>query len=104
VLKISSLAHLRYSLTGVGLMLLALRLAKFLREIIPLGAYLDDPLRFSPLLIGGQQTYTLFLQKQPGTLDTPVEVTVTLPEPVEVTVTLPEGAQLLESQPQPEGQ
>jgi hypothetical protein len=43
--------------------------------------------------VGDQWTYTLFLQKQPGTLDTPVEVTVTLPE----------GARLLESQPQSEG-
>jgi hypothetical protein len=43
--------------------------------------------------MGDQWTYTLFLQKQPGTLDTPVEVTVTLPE----------GARLLESQPQSEG-
>jgi hypothetical protein len=43
--------------------------------------------------MGDQWTYTLFLQKQPGTLDTPVEVKVTLPE----------GARLLESQPQSEG-
>jgi hypothetical protein len=43
--------------------------------------------------MGDQWTYSLFLQKQPGTLDAPVEVTVTLPE----------GARLLESQPQSEG-
>jgi hypothetical protein len=35
--------------------------------------------------------YTLYLQKQPGTLEPGVEVVVTLPE----------GAQLIESQPQP---
>jgi hypothetical protein len=44
--------------------------------------------------MGERWTYSLYLQKQPGTVSSPVEVTVTLPE----------GAQLLESQPRPEGQ
>jgi hypothetical protein len=44
--------------------------------------------------MGDRWTYTLFLQKQPGTLAPPVEVTVTLPD----------GAQRLESRPQPEDQ
>jgi lipopolysaccharide/colanic/teichoic acid biosynthesis glycosyltransferase len=50
VLKSGSLAPLRYLLIDIGLTLLALRLARSLREIIPLGVYLDEPLRFSPLL------------------------------------------------------
>jgi hypothetical protein len=44
--------------------------------------------------MGDRWTYTLFLQKQPGTFSPPVKVTVRLPE----------GAQRLESQPQPEDQ
>jgi hypothetical protein len=42
--------------------------------------------------MGDQWIYDLLLQKQPGTLDTSVEVTVNLPE----------GVRLLEGQPQPE--
>jgi hypothetical protein len=40
---------------------------------------------------GDQWTYSLYLQKQPGTMDPAVEVVVTLPD----------GAQLIESQPWP---
>jgi exopolysaccharide biosynthesis polyprenyl glycosylphosphotransferase len=50
VLKRSSLAYLRFFSIDIGLTLIALRLSKFLREIIPLGAYLDEPLKFSLLL------------------------------------------------------
>jgi hypothetical protein len=44
--------------------------------------------------MGEQWTYSLYLQKQSGTLSPPIDVTVALPE----------GAQLLESQPRPDGQ
>jgi exopolysaccharide biosynthesis polyprenyl glycosylphosphotransferase len=50
VFKSGTLAPLRYLLIDVGLTLLAMCLAKLLRESIPLGVYLDEPLRFSPLL------------------------------------------------------
>jgi hypothetical protein len=43
---------------------------------------------------GDQWEYSLFLQKQPGTLAPPVEISVTLPE----------GARILDSQPAPDAQ
>ncbi|HXW00108.1 MAG TPA: hypothetical protein VEC93_16940, partial [Anaerolineae bacterium] len=45
--KRSSLIYLLFFSIDISLTLLALRLAKFLREIIPIGVYLDEPLRFS---------------------------------------------------------
>lgn len=42
--------YLRLLTLDVGLTLLALYLAKFLRETLPLGVYLDEPLHFSPWL------------------------------------------------------
>ena len=48
--KHSGLTYLLYPTIDIGLTLLALRLARFLREIIPLGVYLDEPLQFSPNL------------------------------------------------------
>lgn len=50
MLKPNSLTYLRFFAIDIGLTLLALRLAKFLREIIPVGVYLDEPLQFSPWL------------------------------------------------------
>lgn len=45
--KHSSLTYLLFFSIDIGLTLSALCLAKFLREIIPVGVYLDEPLRFS---------------------------------------------------------
>jgi exopolysaccharide biosynthesis polyprenyl glycosylphosphotransferase len=50
VLKSGRLIRLRFLLIDIGLTLLALHLARLLRVIIPIGVYLDEPLRFSPLL------------------------------------------------------
>jgi exopolysaccharide biosynthesis polyprenyl glycosylphosphotransferase len=50
VLKYDSLTYLRFFLIDICLTLVALCLAKLLREIVPLGVYLDEPLRFSPWL------------------------------------------------------
>lgn len=47
MLKRGSLAYLRFFAIDAGLTLVALRLAKFLREIVPLGVFLDKPLEFS---------------------------------------------------------
>jgi exopolysaccharide biosynthesis polyprenyl glycosylphosphotransferase len=47
VFKRSSLIYLLFFSIDISLTLFALRLAKFLREIIPVGVYLDEPLRFS---------------------------------------------------------
>jgi exopolysaccharide biosynthesis polyprenyl glycosylphosphotransferase len=48
--KRSSLVYLRFFTIDIGLTLIALRLAKYLRESIPLGVHLDKPLEFSPWL------------------------------------------------------
>jgi exopolysaccharide biosynthesis polyprenyl glycosylphosphotransferase len=45
-----SLTYLLYFTIDIGLTLLALRLARGLREIIPIGVYLDEPLQFSAWL------------------------------------------------------
>ncbi len=50
VFKRSSLIYLLFFSIDISLTLLALRLAKSLREIIPVGVYLDEPLQFSPWL------------------------------------------------------
>jgi exopolysaccharide biosynthesis polyprenyl glycosylphosphotransferase len=45
--KRSSLIYLLFFSIDISLTLLALHLAKYLREIIPVGVYLDEPLQFS---------------------------------------------------------
>lgn len=50
MLKCSGLTYLLLLSIDAGLTLLALWLARFLREMIPLGVYLDQPLQFSPWL------------------------------------------------------
>jgi hypothetical protein len=50
VFKRSSVTYLLFFSIDISLTVLALRLAKFLREIIPVGVYLDEPLQFSPWL------------------------------------------------------
>jgi hypothetical protein len=48
--KRSSVTCLFFFSIDISLTVLALRLAKFLREIIPVGVYLDEPLQFRPWL------------------------------------------------------